>query len=205
MSARQRADLAVELQRLREEVDSLRRRARDDQLRIQALERELEREAAPVEPAADAIAGLDAFEAAFQIEQSRAKRGRAALTLALAEVDDLGGIADRCGHSAVEAACRHVAETLSSAMRPTDLVARLSDRELALLLPGTALDQALAAVTRLQRLLPERPFGDRAIALNFSAGIVQWRHDEVLADLLTRAARALHQARQGGGNRAVVG
>jgi diguanylate cyclase len=206
MGNSQPADFLSELQLLRTEIDRLLAKADADQKRIEALEFELAREAGGV--AAARVEGTDAdrFESAFRVEQSRAKRGRAALSLLLIELDELGAIIERWGDAAIDAACQHVADTLQAAVRPTDVVARVGERRIALLLAATALDQALAAATRLQALLPQSPFGDTPpVALVVSAGVVQWRHDEALPDLLGRAARALNQAQRAGGNRAVVG
>jgi diguanylate cyclase len=69
------------------------------------------------------------------------------------------------------------------------------------------LEQGLAAVTRLQQDVLQSPLdsGHSEEVLTFSAGLVQWRTDEALGDLLTRASRALGLARRGGVGKVVVG
>jgi diguanylate cyclase (GGDEF)-like protein len=204
MGPTQPADADSELQQLRQEVDRLRRQAYADEQRIAALEAELAREplAAAAPRSTDLIDG-DALEEAFRVEQSRAKRGRAALSLVLIEADQRDDPAGRLDPDPA-IAYELLARTLQASIRPTDRVARVSSQMLALLLPATALDQALAAATRLQRaVVPAAE--DAAFAPTFSAGVVQWRHDEALTELLMRAERALVQAKGGGPNRTVAG
>ena len=75
------------------------------------------------------------------------------------------------------------------------------------LLTGTNLEQALAAIARLQQDVANVPYvaGHMQTVLTFTVGVVQWRNDEALGDLLTRASRALGLARRGGPGKVVVG
>lgn len=207
MSATQRAGVGADLQQLRDEVERLRRQARADQQRIEALEAELAREPVPISaPRRADVVDAEGLEAAFRVEQSRAKRGRSALSLAYIEIDQRNELVEQHGPDVAAKACAHLATLLQASIRPTDLVAHVSADALSLLLPATALDQALAAVARLQRALSEHPAaGDFPTALTFSGGVVQWRHDEALADFLHRAKRALTQAKASGLNRTVAG
>jgi diguanylate cyclase len=206
MAATQRSGVDPELQQLRDEVERLRRQARADQQRIEELEAELGRDPIPVPaPRRADVVDADGLEAAFRVEQSRAKRGRAALSLAYIEIDQRNELVERHGHDAAAKAFAQVTALLQASIRPTDLVARVSADALVLLLPATALDQALAAAARLQRALSEHPADAFPLALTFSGGVVQWRHDEALADFLGRAERALAQAKASGLNRTVAG
>lgn len=207
MAVTQRAGVDTELQQLRAEVERLRRQAHIDHQRIAALEAELAREPLPIAVSRPAdVVDIDGLEAAFRVEQSRAKRGRAALSLTYLEVDQRAELIERHGEEAADAALAKMATMLQTSIRPTDLVARVSEQALVLLLPATALDQALAAAARLQRALSEHPAaGEFPLALTFSGGVVQWRHDEALADFLMRAERALAQAKASGLNRTVAG
>jgi diguanylate cyclase (GGDEF)-like protein len=124
----------------------------------------------------------------------------------LLQIDEIEAITDLLGHGAAEDAVSHLANTLKTRLRPTDVVARLDGREFGLLLTATGLEQALAATVRLQGEFTQQPLelSGRSCGLTFSAGVVQWREDETLGDLLTRASRALNQARRSGTSKAVV-
>lgn len=188
--------LHAELQRLRGERNAL-------AARVLELEQQLAVQPAGREPAAAAAS----FEDSFRVEQARAKRHRLALSLVLVELDDLQGVRDRLGHGAGEEAFAHLGHLLEQSLRPTDVVSRVDGVAYGLLLTATSLEQALAAITRLQQDVARTPFtaGPAEVTLTFSAGLVQWHIDEALGDLLTRASRALGLARRGAPGKVVVG
>lgn len=187
--------LKLELEALRRERDALAERVRE-------LE---EQWTAPSRPAGEPEA--EWFEGAFRIEQSRAKRQRLALSLAMVELDDVQELRDRLGHAAGEVVFAHLGAQLAASLRPTDVVCRIDGLAYGVLLTATNLEQALAAVSRLQREIGKNPFvtAHAQTKLSFSAGIVQWRNDEALGDLLSRASRALGLAKKAGTGKAVVG
>jgi diguanylate cyclase len=169
--------LRAELQQVKHERDALAARVR-----------ELEQQWTTV--AATTPTGAGDFEAAFRIEQSRAKRQRFALSLALVELDDLQAVRDRLGHAAGEDVLSHLGACLEASLRPTDVVGPVDGLAYGVLLTATNLEQALAAISRVQREFAEQPYATThaQTVLTFSAGIVQWRTDEALGDLLSRAS-----------------
>lgn len=187
--------LRAELQQVRRERDALASRVL-----------ELEQQIAPPSSAA-AAPPVASFEESFRVEQSRAKRQRLALSVALIELDGLQDLRDRLGHAAGEEALAHLGRLLELSLRPTDVVSRVDGLALGVVMTATSLEQALAAIARLQQDVAGTPFdtGHEREVLSFSAGLVQWRTDEALGDLLTRASRALGLARRGGVGKVVVG
>lgn len=199
------APLAPQLQRLQAELKAL--RAERDALAARVCDLEQQVWAGQCATAAHPPGGRPGFEAAFRVEQSRAKRQRLALSLVLIEVDDLQAVRDQIGHGAGEDALTHVGRILESALRPTDFVARIEGVTFAALLPATNQAQALAALTRVKSEVVQRPYVIQPhwCALCISAGIVQWRTDEALGDLMSRASRTLGLARSGGPGKLAVG
>ena len=189
------AALRIELQQVRRERDAL-------AARVLELEQQV---AAP--PSAFRPPAAAGFEDSFRVEQSRAKRQRLPLSVALVELDGIQDLRDRLGHSAGEEATAHLARVLERSLRPTDVVGPIDGLAFGLLLTATTLEQALSAVTRLQQDFAHAPLdtGHSQETLTFSAGLVQWRTDEALGDLLSRASRALGLARRGGVGKVVVG
>jgi diguanylate cyclase (GGDEF)-like protein len=194
------SDTAGELQRLREALALAQRQCAMLAERVHELERLLG-------PARTAGVEIIDFEQAFRIEQSRAKRLRHALSLAMLEVDSLQELRDLLGHAAGEHALAHLHATLTATLRPTDVVARLDGLQSAVLLTATTLEQGLMAVARLQQTIAAHPYVAHGCehALSVCIGIVQWRSDEPLSELLSRASRALGLARRGGPGKVVVG
>lgn len=196
-----------ELERTRAELSQALEHAEVQAKRVRELEAQIAGALARPEPEPqDRLLDRRGLEEAFRVEQARAKRDRSALSLVMLQIDEIEAITDLLGHGAAEDSVAHLAGTLKARLRPTDVVARLDGREFGLLLTATALEQALAATARLQGEFTDRPleFGGRSCGLTFSAGVVQWREEETLGDLLTRASRALNQARRGGVNKVVV-
>ena len=199
------SDLAVamsELGALRAELQQLRRERDALSARVLELEQQVAAASSAARPPAAA-----SLEECFRFEQSRAKRPRLALSVALVELDGIQDLRDRLGHSAGEEALAHLARVLERSLRPTDVVSPIDGLAFGLLLTATGLEQGLAAVARLQQDFLQSPLdtGHSQEVLTFSAGLVQWRTDEALGDLLTRASRALGLARRGGTGRVVVG
>lgn len=195
------AGASSELEALREEL----RRVRHERDGLAARVRELEQQCGAAPPSgAPPVLG---FEDAFRIEQARAKRHGTALAVALLELDGLQELRDRFGHAAGDDALAHLQRRLDACTRPTDVVVRVDGMAWGLLLTATSVEQALAALTRLQGEVAAEPFGagHARQALGFSAGLVQWRTDEALGDLMSRASRALGLARRAGGGRVVLG
>ena len=196
-----------ELEQVQSQLVELRRER--DLLASRVRELEQQCSAAP-RAAADNPSSIDdaaRFSDAFRVEQSRAKRQRLALSLALIEPDNLQDLRDRLGHGAGENALAHLGAQLEASLRPTDVVGRVDGLAYGVLLTATNLEQALAAVTRLQHDVGARPYAaaHSETELTFCAGIVQWRNDEGLGDLLSRGSRALGMAKKAGIGKIVVG
>jgi diguanylate cyclase len=193
-----------------DELDQLRgelQQARRERDALAARVRELEQQIVAPGPDPAAQTSSVSFEDCFRTEQSRAKRLRIPLSLALVEIDDLQDLRDRLGHAAGEDALARLGKTIEDSLRPTDVVSRIDGLAYGVLLTGTNIEQALAALVRLQQDVADAPYmtGHVRSTLTFSAGVVQWRNDEALGDLLTRASRALGLARRGGPGKVVVG
>ena len=72
-----------------------------------------------------------------------------------------------------------------------------------MLLPGTAVQEAQQALTRLQRSLTASLFmhDNQEVFVTFSGGVTAWRPGETLEAALERADEALYEAKRNGKNR----
>ena len=84
-----------------------------------------------------------------------------------------------------------------------DHLARFGGEEFVVLMPGTEVEEARQAMTRLQRSLTEALFlhEGREVFVTFSGGVTAWRLGEPLEPALERADRALYEAKRTGKNR----
>ncbi|HZP87803.1 MAG TPA: GGDEF domain-containing protein [Burkholderiales bacterium] len=157
----------------------------------------------------DALTGLPnrrGFDSTLSREISRARRHKTPLCLAILDLDHFKRINDQFGHVTGDMVLVHFAQTMKSAGRDVDLLARFGGEEFVLLMPDTPLIGAEFGVNRLLRCLEDQPLITQAatIQVRFSAGIAQWGLDETAENLLVRADGALYAAKAAGRGRVAV-
>jgi two-component system cell cycle response regulator len=141
---------------------------------------------------------------ALEKECLRAQRLRRSLALLMIEVDELGAIVDFSGLSNAR---DHVLSEVASRLRysvPRDrILARYGDERFVMLLPECTLESARAVAESLSERVASSPleFGPRGLAVTVGIGGAE-RHadDQGSANVLERAARALHLAKSRGRN-----
>jgi diguanylate cyclase len=101
---------------------------------------------------------------------------------------------------------RSLAAAVRERLRPVDHLARFGGEEFVVLLPGTGIEEAQQALTRLQRSLSASLFmhDGREVFVTFSGGVTSWREGEALAVTLERADEALYEAKRTGKNRTCI-
>jgi diguanylate cyclase len=147
--------------------------------------------------------GLDE---AYAREAARADRRDAALGVALIDVDDFKRINDNHGHQAGDAALVHFAQVIRRTIRPSDVMVRFGGEEFLFLLPDSGPEQTASALSRLQHDLGRSPlvYMEHKLPMTFSAGIAVRKTGETSDAVITRADRALYQAKGKGKNRTVT-
>lgn len=133
------------------------------------------------------------------------------ICVVMLDLDHFKSVNDQHGHAFGDAVLVAVAQLCSAAFRATDIVARIGGEEFAIILPGTPLAVAKMLMERLRdRIeqlrfpLPGDPDGGQVV-VTASAGIATWEWPEdLLAETLERADRALYQAKVEGRNRCVA-
>lgn len=196
---------------------------RNAQLETEVRERKRLEELARHQAGHDALTGLPnrlLFMDRLGEAVKRLRRREDSLSLLYIDLDGFKPINDRYGHSAGDAALRHVAWRLAQATRKTDTCARLGGDEFAVVMDSAAAEQAQALGQKLCDVLRE-PFeivvgeGDRVeIALGASIGVAlcpeslneaaSLSDEERIEVLIRKADEAMYQAKRGGRNRVVV-
>jgi diguanylate cyclase (GGDEF)-like protein len=144
-------------------------------------------------------------------EINRARRGGAYLSVILLDVDYFKTYNDTYGHPAGDAVLQRLADLMQRATtRAGEVVARYGGEEFILVLPGAAPDAAMRTAKRLQDLVLDEtiPHGgaEGAEVVTVSQGLVtvQPEGDLLPSELITRADKALYQAKERGRNRIVT-
>ncbi len=191
--------------RSQEKLQADRDQALELQARVQELEAELRRLSDEVSTdMLTQVANRRGLMQAFDAESARALREPGALlAVGLIDIDNFKKLNDSLGHAAGDVALKNLAAAVKERLRPVDHLARFGGEEFVVLLPGTGVEEAQQALTRLQRSLTEALFlhEGREVFVTFSAGVTAWRAGEPLQQALERADEGLYEAKRTGKNR----
>ncbi|MDM4772738.1 GGDEF domain-containing protein [Solimonas sp. SE-A11] len=143
------------------------------------------------------------FRALAVRQVQRCRRDRKPVSVLLLDLDHFKRINDNHGHEAGDRLLCAFAATVGEMIRPGDLLARYGGEEFCVLLPETGLDEAAAVGERLrERFATVRIRADDAvIGTTVSIGVAQFLGGEMIDDAVSRADRALYQAKHHGRNR----
>jgi diguanylate cyclase (GGDEF)-like protein len=122
------------------------------------------------------------------------------------DIDGLKEVNDRLGHQSGDNLIRRVAEILRERVRTTDLVARLSGDEFAVLIPQTDTDGALQLGEDLRAQVAEG-FPDSELgAATISVGVTMFGGERDIGSeaVLVAAAQAMYRAKEEGRNQVSV-
>jgi diguanylate cyclase (GGDEF)-like protein len=136
-------------------------------------------------------------------EIARANRYGHPLALQMLDIDRFKRINDRFGHAAGDAVLKSVAGILRTNLRQNDLAARIGGEEFVILLPVTTINDAAEHAERIRRAVETSTvaIGDSLLSVTVSIGVSGLDGDELSEDpMLTRADRALYQAKKNGRN-----
>jgi diguanylate cyclase (GGDEF)-like protein len=132
-------------------------------------------------------------------EMARASRHDLPVSVIMADIDRFKRINDTLGHQAGDMVLAKLANILTDNLRTQDLVARYGGEEFLLLLPDTTLEQAMQTAEKLRATVSETLLDpDKDIKATISLGVAQLRKGEGWQSLVSRADKALYQAKRKG-------
>jgi diguanylate cyclase (GGDEF)-like protein len=147
------------------------------------------------------------FQDRGAIEVQKARRYKRPLSLLMIDTDQLRPINLAHGEAAGEVILRAVTAELSEGTRATDLIARVSGEEFAILLPETDLAGAQLLAERLRRRVSDVtvPVAKDVVACTVSIGVAAVEKDAAfLWPAVKRADEALYEAKMRGRNQVYV-
>ncbi|MGQ9656361.1 MAG: diguanylate cyclase [Fimbriimonadales bacterium] len=153
----------------------------------------------------DGLTGLKnhrAFQEALQSVAQMAERLQQPLSLIMFDIDHFKQFNDRFGHPAGDELLRQVAQVLRESARAYDVAARYGGEEFALLLPNTALEQAVQVAERLRQQI--RAIENPHAPVSASFGIATYRYGTPPATLVYEADAALYRAKRAGRDQVCV-
>ncbi|AUZ44093.1 diguanylate cyclase [Pseudomonas orientalis] len=124
------------------------------------------------------------------------------LSLAMLDLDHFKRINDGYGHLAGDKVLKIIANVLRKRLRSTDFIARFGGEEFVLLMPDSALSDALAVGEMLRVAVEACPFHFKGepVTITVSMGVAQFQPGERSDLALKRADEALYRAKAAGRN-----
>jgi len=155
----------------------------------------------------DALTGLWNRRALFELlnaELERAVRKSVPISVFLVDIDHFKQVNDQCGHLAGDAILQEIANRLSAAVRPYDLLGRFGGEEFILAAAELDLDGARQLADRLLAGVSSPPIrsGSYAVEVTVSIGVATALTANCPVEKLIQGAdAAMYQAKHKGRNR----
>lgn len=157
----------------------------------------------------DELTGLinrRAMQDLMALEHRRSVRSGRPMLLAQLDIDHFKPVNDSHGHATGDRALQAFANTVRSAVRDTDVLARWGGEEFVLMLSDTQLEGARELLERIRLAVAgmEIPHATGTLHLTVSAGLALHLPGDTVEHTLERADQALYTAKALGRNRVVV-
>ncbi len=141
-----------------------------------------------------------------KIKRTLTSHGHASFLLF--DLDHFKKINDEHGHIIGDQVLQGIAQICTQHLRPDDVLGRFGGEEFVILLPETKLEDARNIAERLRLLIAETPIETEAGSINttISIGVAIKEKTTTMSidQLLSRADRAMYQAKQAGRNRVII-
>jgi len=172
-----------------------------------ARERALAQAGSYAEAAAiDPVSGLfnrRYFHTRMEEELQRAQRHSLSVGLLMIDVDDFKGVNDTYGHLVGDTVIRTIADILRRSVRVFDVCTRYGGEEFAVVMPGSAADDAARIAERIRQRVESCSSTEPDLAslkVTVSIGLAVSRPEMSPRDLIAGADLALYQAKRSGKN-----
>jgi two-component system cell cycle response regulator len=153
----------------------------------------------------DALTGVGnrrAFEQRFRSAFEHARRYTRPMSLVVVDVDWFKSINDRFGHDIGDAVLKSVAHLIASSTRQTDFVGRIGGEEFAILLPETALFEAIQFAEKIRSsIAASDPVTAERVTVSIGVANVPHSPFPDVREMFRAADQALYRAKQNGRNR----
>ncbi len=153
----------------------------------------------------DGLTGLVNHKTFYEIlekELWRSRRYGGQISLIMIDVDNLKKVNDTHGHRAGDKVIKEISRRIKDCIRQIDTAARYGGDEFAVILPNTALTDAVVVAQRMLETVSQSPITWRKeqIPLSISVGLGQYDADTNPEDITSKSDQALYSAKKAGKN-----
>jgi diguanylate cyclase len=168
-------------------------------------------EAIRAESLTDPLTGLGNrkyFDRSIEMAVQNAIANGEPLSLLMFDIDHFKSFNDSYGHLTGDQVLRLVAMSLKQTIKGQDITARYGGEEFAVVLPNTALRQALTVADHIRRAvmakeLKKKSTGEILGRVTISVGVSMLKPDDDTDSLIERADACLYAAKRNGRNRVI--
>ena len=125
-------------------------------------------------------------------------------SLIMLDIDDFKKVNDTYGHQAGDNVLQEIALILRTFLRANTIPARIGGEELAVILPGTKLEDAKKIAQRLIRVIENRSFHIDDLKVTASFGVNEAKEYDTINSIYERVDKAMYEAKKSGKNRVVA-
>ncbi len=149
------------------------------------------------------VANRRSFDREFAERCLAAQQSHCPLTLVFIDIDHFKSVNDCFGHHVGDAVLRGLARLLKKNVPHGVLLARYGGEEFSIVFMGLSIDDAIAAIEHLRKIVSETQFcyEGKRLGLTISCGLAQLDNHEHSEHLLQRADAAMYASKQAGRNR----
>jgi diguanylate cyclase (GGDEF)-like protein/PAS domain S-box-containing protein len=148
------------------------------------------------------------FNEIFEREFYLAARRLTGLVILVINIDNFKEVNASCGHTFADFVLHEMAVLLQSRVRKTDICARISGEEFAILLPDADLIEGKMIAQNIHRVAEQFIYDDenfsRQVTISIGVSSFNEHAPQAMADLLLFAESALYEAKRAGRNRVCV-
>ncbi len=161
-----------------------------------------------LEAMTDSLTGLynrKFFDTAFSQAAREAKKSATPLSVLMLDIDRFKKFNDTYGHNLGDLVLKQVARCLGACVKGRDITARFGGEEFVILLPDTAIENAMIVAEQVRKTVAGKKIVVRSTSkslgrITLSVGVAQLRPSEDATTLLKRADAAMYFAKNNGRN-----
>ncbi len=131
------------------------------------------------------------------------KRNKQALSLLFIDIDDFKNVNDTFGHEVGDSVLKEVANILKLNIRETDICARWGGEEFVIAFIGSSAQEILSLSNAINKAMQQSSLLKSLLEkpLTISGGLTDMQKSDTIDSIISRADKAMYQAKEAGKNR----